>query len=64
MMIRAFHEQRSNATKIIAAKTRIQNKHDVSYKQIRQDFISQMGSMQRKRKTEIAHENMRLYKKI
>ena len=42
----------------------VTTQHNVAYKQIRQDFISQMGSLQRKRKTEIAFENLRLYRKI
>ena len=46
------------------AKPMVITEHSVAYKQIRADFITQMGSLQRKRKTEIAFENLRLYRKI
>ena len=45
-------------------KSTIQNKDKVGYKQIRDDLLKQMGSLQRKRKSEIASENLRLFKKI
>ena len=37
---------------------------NTGYKKIKDDMIKQMGSLQRKRKSEIASENMRLFKKI
>ena len=48
----------------MTAKSTIQNKDKVGYKQIRDDLLKQMGSLQRKRKSEIASENLRLFKKI
>ena len=60
----AFQEQKSIATKLMTTKSTIQNKDKVGYRQIRDDLLKQMGSLQRKRKSEIASENMRLFKKI
>ena len=59
-----FNEQKSITNKLIKASPIVETAHKVAYKQIREDFIKQMGSLQRKRKSEIANENLRLYRKI
>ena len=60
----AFYEQKSTAIKVMDAKASVSTQHTVAYKQIREDMIRQMGSLHRKRKTEIACENIRIFKKI
>ena len=59
-----FYDKKAIATKLMSAKPKIETIHQVSYKQIRDDMIKQMGSLHRKRKSEIATENMRIFKKI
>ena len=49
MHIRTFNEQKAMAVKLIEAKPVVKTEHMVHYRQIREDMISHMGFLQRKR---------------
>ena len=59
-----FKEQESIAKRLLDVRTTISNKQKSKYKSIRDDFLHHMHKMQRKRKSQIAHENMRLFSKL
>ena len=42
---RMFNEQRAAAVRVIEAKPSVTTTHKVAYKQIREDFQRQMGSL-------------------
>ena len=59
-----FKEQESIAKRLLDVRTTISNKQKSKYKLIRDDFLHHMHKMQRKRKSQIAQDNMRLFSKL